>query len=267
MRLLLAAVIVMLGTPGVAAPAASTAPVDMAASDPPPGSPPGIAPAVGMMDRPAEARALDASRKPVEVLKFLGLKRGDRVLDVMTGTGYYAEIIGNAIGSKGRVLAEEPPVFLDDKARTGFALLTSRVPNITLVEVMPAAIDLPPNSIDFTLMHLVYHDAYWANEKYKFPRMEPAAFLKRIYAATRPGGIVGVVDHAAAPGGDTRAVVDTLHRIDPAVVKADFAAAGFRLEGESDLLANPADDHSKPVFDGSIKGKTDRFVMRFRKPG
>lgn len=236
------------------------------AAEPPAGSPPGIAPAVAMRDRPAEAQALDASRRPVEVLKFLGLKRGDRVLDVMTVSGYYAEIIGNAIGSRGSVVAEEPPVFADDKTRAGFAQLSGRVPNVKLLEVMPANLDLPAGSIDFTLMHLVYHDAYWASDKYKFPKMDPAAFLKRIYVATKPGGIVGVVDHAAAPGGDSRAVVDALHRIDPAVVRADFAAAGFKLEAESDLLAAPADDHTKLVFDAAVKGKTDRFVMRFRKP-
>ena len=236
------------------------------ANEPPAGSPPGIVPAVAMTDRPAEARALDATRKPVEVLKFLGLKRGDRVLDVMTGRGYYAEIIGNAIGSKGRVIAEEPPMFVDDKSRVKFAELVKRVPNVRVLEAMPGAIDLPASSIDFTLMHLVYHDAYWASEKYKFPAIDPDAMLKRLYAATAPGGIVGVVDHAAAAGGDTRAVVDKLHRIDPAVVKADFARAGFVLEAESDLLRVPGDDHSKMIFDPAIKGKTDRFVMRFRKP-
>ncbi|MBC7506139.1 MAG: class I SAM-dependent methyltransferase [Sandarakinorhabdus sp.] len=237
-----------------------------AAKDPPSGSPPGIAPAVGMTDRPADARALDASRKPAEVLKFLGLKRGDRVLDVMTGSGYYAEIIGNAIGSYGTVLAEEPTVFADDKSRAVFAALVKRVPNVTRLEVMPADLDPPANNFDFTLMHLVYHDTYWTSEKYKFPAMEPGAMLKRLYAATKPGGIVGVIDHAAVPGGDTREVVDKLHRIDPAVVKADFARAGFKFEAESDLLHIAGDDHSKSVFDTAVKGQTDRFVMRFRKP-
>ncbi|GGE02899.1 methyltransferase [Polymorphobacter glacialis] len=237
-----------------------------ASAEPPAGSPPGIVTAVAMTDRPASASALDDSRKPVEVLKFLGLKRGDRVLDVMTGSGYYAEIIGNAIGSKGTVAALEPVVFADAKSRAEFAALTGRVPNVKLVEAMPGDFAPPPNSVDFTLMHLVYHDLYWASDKYRFPRMDPAAFLKRLYTATKPGGIVGVVDHAASPGGDTRAVVDKLHRIDPAVVKADFARAGFKLEAESDLLKVAGDDHSKTVFDPALKGKTDRFVMRFRKP-
>jgi predicted methyltransferase len=236
------------------------------AKEPPAGSPPGIVPAVAMTDRPAEAISLDTSRKPVELLKFLGLKRGDHVLDVMTGSGYYAEIIGNAIGSYGTVLAEEPPVFADEKSRAAFTALVMRVPNVTMLEVMPAALAPAPNSLDFTLMHLVYHDAYWSSDAYKFPAMDPDALLKRLYTATKPGGIVGVVDHVAAPGGDPRVIADTLHRIDPAVVKADFARAGFTLEAESDLLRMAGDDHSKLVFDPVIKGRTDRFVMRFRKP-
>ena len=236
------------------------------AQDPPSGSPPGIVPAVAMNDRPAADQALDAERKPVEVLKFLGLKRGDHVLDVMTGSGYYAEIMGNAIGSYGTVLAHEPPVFEDEKSRAAFADLVKRVPNVTRLPVMPANIDPPANNLDFTLMHLVYHDAYWSSEKFKFPVIDPAALLKRLYAATRPGGIVAVIDHVATPGGNARSIADKLHRIDPAVVKADFARAGFTLEAESNLLRNAADDHSKSVFDPAIKGRTDRFVMRFRKP-
>lgn len=252
MRILLTAMLMM----------ASTA----QAQDPPSGSPPGIVPAVAMNDRPAAARALDAERMPVEVLRFLGLKRGDHVLDVMTGSGYYAEIMGNAIGSYGTVLAHEPPVFEDEKSRAAFADLVKRVPNVTLLSVMPADIDPPANNLDFTMMHLVYHDAYWSSEKFKFPALNPAALLKRLFAATRPGGIVAVIDHIAASGGDTRSVADKLHRIDPAVVKADFARAGFKLEAESNLLRVAADNHSKSVFDPAIKGKTDRFVMRFRKP-
>ena len=96
--------------------------------------------------------------------------------------------------------------------------------------------------------------------------MEPQAWLKRLYDAMKPGAVIGIIDHVAASGGDTRQVVDKLHRIDPAIVKADFEKAGFVLEESSDLLRNPADDHSLLVFDEKIRGKTDRFMYRFRKP-
>jgi predicted methyltransferase len=125
---------------------------------------------------------------------------------------------------------------------------------------------LGTNRYDFLIMNLDYHDVYWQDKERGITRMEPDVWLKALYAAMKPGAVLGVIDHVAAPGGDTRAVVEKLHRIDPAVLKADFQRAGFVLEAESDLLRNPADDHSLLVFDEKIRGKTDRAVFRFRKP-
>jgi predicted methyltransferase len=116
------------------------------------------------------------------------------------------------------------------------------------------------------LINLDYHDVYWENEKRHIVRMDPDQWLKTIYAAMKPGGIVGIVDHVANPNDDTRATVEKLHRIDPNVVKADFKRAGFQLVATSDMLRNPADDHTLLVFDPKIRGKTDRFVFKFRKP-
>jgi predicted methyltransferase len=96
--------------------------------------------------------------------------------------------------------------------------------------------------------------------------VEPDAFLRTVFQSLKPGGTMAVIDHVANPGGDTRAVVQALHRIDPATIRADFARAGFVFDGESNLLRNPADDHSKLVFDPSIRGHTDRIVYRFRRP-
>jgi predicted methyltransferase len=93
-----------------------------------------------------------------------------------------------------------------------------------------------------------------------------AAFNRQVYAALKPGGVYVVLDHAAAAGSGIGAT-ETLHRIDPARVKSDILAAGFKLDGESKILANPADDHSKNVFTPEIRGHTDQFLMRFRKPG
>ena len=89
-----------------------------------------------------------------------------------------------------------------------------------------------------------YHDTYWQNEKFGIPRMDPNAFLKAVYAAMKPGAVIGVIDHVANPNSDTRATVEKYHRIDPNVVKADFKRAGFVLVGSSNMLRNPADDHN-----------------------
>jgi len=128
------------------------------------------------------------------------------------------------------------------------------------------AIAFAPNAFDSALLHLVYHDAYWESAQYNVPRIDPAIVTRALFEATKPGGVVGVIDHVAPAGGDTRAVVEATHRIDPAVIRADFERAGFVFDGESDLLRNPQDDYAKNVFDPSIRGRTDRIVYRFRKP-
>jgi predicted methyltransferase len=195
----------------------------------------------------------------------MGLKRGDRALDLFTGSGYYAEIMGRAVGPAGSVIAWQPANFVNDKARTEFAQLHARAPNVGVLVTPATALALPTATFDFAMIDLNYHDTYWQNDRFHF-RMEPAAFLATVYQSLKPGAVMAVIDHVANPGGDTRAVVDKLHRIDPATVKADFERAGFVLEAQSDLLRNPADDHSKLVFDPAIRGKTDRIAWRFRKP-
>ena len=228
--------------------------------------PAAVAEAVTTPGRPEEARALDVSRKPAEVLRFLGLEQGDRALDLFAGNGYYTEIMARAVGPRGLALGWDPANFMNDKNRAAWAELKSRAPNSGLLVTPADALALPTDAFDFVLLHMVYHDTYWQSEKYRFPRMDPAAFLRTVYAATKSGGTIGVIDHVAAPGGDTREIVEKLHRIDPARVRADFEAAGFVFDGESDLLRVAGDDHSRNVFDPAIRGKTDRFVYRFRKP-
>ena len=229
-------------------------------------APAGVASAVALQSRSADNVKLDESRKPAELLKFLGLEQGMTVLDMFGGNRYWAEITAPAIGPTGKVLVWEPTQFYDDKAKEAFQAFASKNPNVSIVATPFEAPELPTNFADFMLINLDYHDVYWENAKFGVKHMEPTAFLQKVYAAMKPGGIVGVVDHVANAGGDTRAVVDKLHRIDPAVVKADFEKAGFVLEGQSDMYRNAADDHSLLVFDPKIRGKTDRFVYKFRKP-
>ena len=222
-----------------------------------------IASAVAMTDRPAEDLKLDAGRKPVEVLTFERLEEGDRVLDWMAGQGYYSELMARAVGPKGHVDALNPPG-LAGRAADGWKARMARIPNISLITTHFAQAPLKHNAYDFALFNIVYHDLYWTSPKYDLPRTEPRAVLRLLYDAMRAGGVVAVVEHVGAPG-DTRAIVEAVHRIDPETVKADFARAGFRLEAESPLLRNPADDHTKLVFDPAIRGTTDRVVYRFVK--
>lgn len=241
----------------LAAPAAAKAPA---------GAPADVAAGVAGPGRPKTATDLDEVRKPVEVLRFMGLKKGDRVLDYFTGTGYYADIMARAVGPKGHVVGWNAASFARrEPVVKALADIRARNPNAAFYSSPSTAIAFAPEGFDFALLHLVYHDAYWESAQFGLPRIDPNTVVKAIWDAVKPGGTVAVIDHVAAAGGDTREVVEKLHRIDPAVVRADFERAGFVLEAQSDLL-RVAEDHSKNVFDPSIRGRTDRFVYRFRKP-
>ncbi len=209
---------------------------------------------------------LDESRKPAALLQYFGLKPGTQVLDMFGANKYWSEIMAPAVGPKGHVTVWQPTQFLSDKNRGPFEEFAASAKNVTLISSPFEAPELPVGKFDFALINLDYHDTYWENAERKIPRQDPNAWLKRLYAAMRPGGVVGVVDHIAAAKSDPRESVEKMHRIDPDVIKADFKRAGFVLAGTSDLLRNPADDHSLLVFDPKIRGKTDRAVLKFKKP-
>ena len=177
-----------------------------------------------------------------------------------------SEISAPVVGPKGHVTVWEPTQFYKDPGKKAFAEFMAKQSNVSIVSSPFEAPALPKNYADFVMLNLNYHDTYWQSVKYGIPRMDPNAFLKAVYAAMKPGATIGVIDHVAAPNNDTRATVEKFHRIDPNVVKADFKRAGFVFAGSSDLLRNPADDHSLLVFDPKIRSKTDRFIFKFKKP-
>ena len=209
---------------------------------------------------------LDEGRKPAELLRFFGLRRGMQVLDMFGANKYWAEIMAPAVGPRGHVTVWQPTQFLNDQRKAAFDEFAARQGNVTLISSSFEAPNLPRRAFDFAIINLDYHDVYWESTERKIARMDPNAWLKTLYAAMRPGGIVGVVDHVAGPNKDTRATVEALHRIDPNVIRADFRRAGFVLVATSNMLRNPADDHSLLVFDPKIRGHTDRAVFKFRKP-
>jgi predicted methyltransferase len=232
--------------------AAQAAPADLAA-------------AVSAPGRPAEATALDAGRHPAEVLGFMGLRQGARALDLFTDSGYYGEIMARAVGPRGSVLGWNPREFTGNDTAQAQAAAHSRSANFAFMITPAQAFTLPASAFDFAMIHLNYHDTYYENARAHY-RMEPDAFLRTVFQSLKPGGAIVVVDHVANPGGDTRAVVNQLHRIDPATLRADFERAGFVFDGELALLRNPQDDHSLLVFNPAIRGHTDRIVYRFRRP-
>ena len=227
-----------------------------------------VSPAQAVADpsRPAADIALDAGRKPVEILDFAGLKAGGQVFDVMAGQGYYSRLAAAVVGPEGRVVAYVPASYLKDaKVAAGWDSMKAALPQVSVVQGAPDSLAFP-QGLDLTLFHLTYHDLYWQSEKYAYPRSDPALFLSSLYKATKPGGRVLVIDHVGPAGVDPRVEAEKSHRIDPAVIERDFPAAGFRLVDQSDLLRNPGDDIAKLVFDPAVRGKTDRRVWLFQKP-
>jgi predicted methyltransferase len=212
--------------------------------------------------RSADNRKQDEGRKPAAVLDFAGFKRGDTVVDLIAGGGYYSELIARVVGPKGNVMPLNSPV-MHDAAK--WAPILKRYPNVTPMVVAADHAQLAPHSVDHIFAHMTYHDLYWESEKFKFPRLDVDAVVRNWFSAVRPGGSIVIIDHVG-PTGDTRANVDKLHRIDPAVVRADMERAGFVYDGSSDALRNPADKVDVLVFDPSVRGKTDRFMMKFRRP-
>lgn len=218
--------------------------------------------AIADQDRAEANRKLDEGRMPGAVLAFAGVRPGQAVADYQAGGGYYTELLSRAVGPKGRVYALEQSNFYK---KDDWDKLAAAHPNVVVVVAPANGLSLAPKSVDTLFLHLVYHDLYFVSEKYQHPPMDVPATLRSWFAAVKPGGHVVIVDHAG-PAGDPRAVVDKFHRIDPAQVTADMTAAGFVPDGSSDVLRRSEDDHSRNVFDPAIRGKTDRFVLKFRRP-
>lgn len=225
-----------------------------------------LAKAIASPDRPAADREQDERRKARAVLEFSGVAPGMHVLDAFSAGGYYSELLARVVGPEGEVIAYNNPPYAKFAAKGIAARYAGdRLPNVRQVTSTIEELELAPATLDAAIFIMSYHDLYWRPTDGSWPPTDPALLLAKLRAALKPGGVVVVQDHVAVPGGNAAEVVDKLHRIDPAVVKADFAKAGFELDAASDVLAHPDDTHTMLVFDEAIRGKTDQFLFRFRK--
>lgn len=209
----------------------------------------------------------DSWRKPKAVLAFMGVRPGMHVLDYFSAGGYFTELLSRIVGADGAVIAyNNAPYLKFAKEQPAQRYGANRLAHVAQLTTPPGEVPLEPGRLDGVLFVMSYHDLYWKQKDPEWGVIDPAQALVKLVPALKPGGVVVVVDHIAAAGGETSAVVDALHRIDPATVRHDFEAAGLVFDGESMALRNPADDHTKPVFDPSVQHQTDRFIYRFRKP-
>lgn len=232
-------------TPGGSLPAA----IAQAASDP---------------ARGPDAAADDARRHGPEILAFAGVKPGDIVIDLIPGGAYWTKLFAKAVGPKGHVYGVWPTPYAGEARSDVVAYQklagSADFPNVSL-SIEPATEVKAAEKADLVFTAQNYHDY---PDKFMGP-VDPAVLNKAVFDALKPGGIFLVIDHAA-PAGSGLSDTETLHRIDPATVKQQVTAAGFTFVGSSDLLANPADDHTLKVFDPKVRGHTDQFIYKFRKP-
>ncbi len=214
--------------------------------------------------RPPADVAGDVHRHPREVMAFAGVKPGDTVIELIPGGGYYTRLLSAAVGPTGKVFAIIPSQLAQTKpeavsaeralsAEAGYANVT------VVVEGLGAISDQGPVDVVWTSQN--YHDLH--ND-----HVPPGTALgvdKAVFTALKPGGVYLVEDHVAAAGAGA-GQASTLHRIEPAFARTEIEQAGLRFDGATSVVANPADPHTAVVFDPSIRGRTDQFVFRFRKP-
>ena len=224
---------------------------------------PAVAAALADPER-AMHRAADARRHPGEIVAFTGVGPGDKVLDLIPGDGYWTRIFSRIVGPEGRVYAVWPQNYARySTAKVAILRDMSASPAYRNVEtiVQPTPLLSSPEPLDLVWTSQNYHD--YPDEF--MGRTDPAALNRAVFAMLKPGGTWFIIDHAAAAGSGLRDT-ERLHRIDPEIVRRQVEEAGFEFVGASEVLSNPDDDRTRPVFDPAIRGRTDQFVMRFRKP-
>jgi predicted methyltransferase len=224
-----------------------------------------ITAAVADPARPEKDRDRDADRKPAESVAFAGVKPGQTVADLIPGSGYFTRIFSAVVGPNGHVYAvaplkrpDAPPDRPDPAAAVQAIAADPHYGNVMVVQGKLTEMSLPTQA-DVIWTSQNYHDVH------NNPKEDVDAFDKKVFEALKPGGVFVVLDHTAEKGSAFRDT-NTLHRIDPEAVKKELEAAGFKYVGESDVLHNANDPHTAKVFDPSIRGKTDQFILKFRKP-
>ena len=244
--------------------AADPAPAEPAPAPEPAAEPaaPDLATVLASESRPEEDRERDAGRKPAAVLEYLGVEPGMDVIDLIAAGGWYTEVLSLAVGPEGSVTAQNPGWmrgFRDGEIVAGIDVrINDRLSNVTRLDnEWSDMAAMQPAQFDVALSALNFHDVYYMESA------EAAADLAAaVFHVLKPGGVLGVIDHVGNPDGDNA----TLHRIDRQLAIEILTGAGFVMEGDHDLLANPDDDHTQSPFSEGLRGNTDRFLLKMRKP-
>ena len=219
-----------------------------------------IVKAVADQSRPKSDVATDVKRKPAETLAFAGVKAGMIVGEFFPGGGYYTRMLSDVVGPKGRVYGIENEGWEEAVKQDDAAIAKGRLTNVS-IEPLPFGTVRFPKPLDLAWVTQNYHDL----KVREFGQVDTAAFNRAVFAALKPGGVYFIIDHQAQAG-TSDAEIAKLHRIEESQVVREVTAAGFRLAAEGTFLQHPSDDHTLPIFDDRIKGRTDQYALRFVKP-
>lgn len=225
-----------------------------------------IAESLASPDRVEADRSSDPLRRPDLVLEFFELKAGMTVLDLFSGGGYYTEIVSRIVGEEGKVVAHNNEAYLAFARESLEGRYTSnRLSNVERITAEADELNLPVNTFDAALAMLTWHDFYYLDEENGWPAIDEAALMQKLCSALKPGAVLGLTDHVAVSGSSPEESGQVLHRIDPQRVRNDLVGSCFEYEGEINVLRNPDDDLSQPMFAQGVRGRTDRVVYKFRR--
>jgi predicted methyltransferase len=225
---------------------------------------PAIQAALDSPDRPEADRQQDLRRQNAALMEFFGVRPGMNIIELFATTGATAELLARIVGPDGKVYMQNPSQFYERAGTKDVdaRLANDRLPNVVRLDKPLNDLGLEANSLDGAMASLVVHDFFWLSN-------DVPGVLKDIYVALRPSAWFAVIDHSAPAGTGAQLASDPKgpHRIDEAFVKKLFAEAGFQLVSQNDILRNPDDDRTKPIFSPEVrKTGTDRFVLLFKKP-
>lgn len=225
-----------------------------------------ISDAVEHPARPSADVKRDANRNPQAVLSFLGVRPGMKILDIYSTEGYYTELLARAVGDQGKVIAHNSKAYRKFMGQSiDNRYLSGRLGNVERIYAHPREIKLNPKQMDMVLMILIYHDLYVTNAKNLITKPDRINLIKQVYNTLKPGGILGIVDHAAPRNSDIAAATDW-HRLKSSIVVEELKSYGFELIGEDTALRNNDDPKNISVFNKKVRRKTDRYILKFQKP-
>ena len=225
-----------------------------------------VAAAVANPQRPAEDIAKDDGRKPAQVLSFFNIKAGMTVLDLFSGGGYYTEMLNSIVGENGKVIAHTNEAYIPFSGEIyQQRYVDGRLAQTSTIIAEADDLKLEANSLDAAMLVLTWHDFLFADEDNGWLAINEDLLVNKLCAAMKPGAVLGLIDHVANSGGEPAQVAETLHRVNPQLVRDFFAGTCFTLEAEAGFLLNGDDDHTRVVFDKGIRGQSDRFVFKFVK--